>query len=95
MLEPARDSQKRAWHSCFQVLQHQLCDLGGDPYLIFEYELPRERGRRPDVIMLACGTIVVLEFKDRDSAHEDSEKSINVVPSKKISNTRALCVRCK
>jgi len=31
--------------------------------LVFEYELPREAGRRPDVVLLAEGRIVVLEFK--------------------------------
>lgn len=32
---------------------------------IFEYELPREGGRRPDVVLLQNGVVVVLEFKDR------------------------------
>lgn len=33
--------------------------------MIFEYELPRERGCRPDVVLLAhTTTVVVLEFKD-------------------------------
>jgi hypothetical protein len=40
-------------------------DFGGNPY---RDELPRERGRRPDVVMLAADTIVVLEFKDHHSA---------------------------
>ena len=31
---------------------------------MFEYELPRERGRRPDVALLVGGTVLVLEFKD-------------------------------
>ena len=31
-----------------------------DGYIIFEYELPRERGRRPDVVILIGGTIFVL-----------------------------------
>jgi hypothetical protein len=32
---------------------------------IFEYELPREGGRRPDVVLLQNGVVVVVEFKDR------------------------------
>ena len=68
-LEPAGDSQKRAWHHCFQVLRDQLRDLG-DAYIIFEYELPRERGRRPDVVLLVGRTVVVLEFKDYRTAHQ-------------------------
>ena len=31
--------------------------------LVFEYELPLEGGRRPDVVVLAGGAIAVLEFK--------------------------------
>ena len=30
---------------------------------MFEYELPRERGRRPDLVVIAGGSIVVVEFK--------------------------------
>ena len=67
-LEPAGDPQKRAWHRCFQVLRDQLRDLG-DAYIIFEYELPRERGRRPDVVILTGRTILVLEFKDYGEVH--------------------------
>ncbi|MGH9892457.1 MAG: DUF2075 domain-containing protein, partial [bacterium] len=31
--------------------------------VVFEYELPLEGGRRPDVVVLAGGTVIVLEFK--------------------------------
>ena len=31
--------------------------------IAFEYELPMEGGRRPDVVVLAGGSLVVLEFK--------------------------------
>lgn len=31
---------------------------------VFEYELPRERGRRPDLVLLGAQTVLVLEFKD-------------------------------
>ena len=37
---------------------------------IFEYELPRERGRRADVIVLEDGTVLVLEFKEKDAVHQ-------------------------
>ncbi len=68
--EPASTSQIGAWDSSFQVLQAELKKLGSTIPLvlnwtiIFEYELPRERGRRPDVILLGPGTIYVIEFKD-------------------------------
>ncbi|WP_189011081.1 DNA/RNA helicase domain-containing protein [Deinococcus malanensis] len=32
--------------------------------IAFEYELPRERGRRPDVVLLTHDRVLVLEFKD-------------------------------
>jgi type I site-specific restriction-modification system R (restriction) subunit len=32
--------------------------------VIFEYELPRERGRRPDVVILTGSQVIVLEFKE-------------------------------
>ena len=31
--------------------------------IVLEYELPRERGRRPDAVVLTPGTAIVLEFK--------------------------------
>ena len=31
--------------------------------VVFEYELPRERGRRPDVVILTGSQVLVLEFK--------------------------------
>ncbi len=34
-----------------------------DWHLVFEYELPRERGRRPDLVVIADGSIAVVEFK--------------------------------
>jgi len=66
----ADDSQIRAWDHEFDILQAELNKLllahpsSGKFALIFEYELPRERGRRPDVIILGSSTLYVLEFKD-------------------------------
>jgi len=67
---PADESQKAAWEHSFDILQIELKKLvTAKPTtesfsIIFEYELPRERGRRPDVIILGSSTIIVLEFKD-------------------------------
>jgi hypothetical protein len=52
-----------AWHHRFHVLRDQLRNLG-DAYVLFEYELPRERRRRPDVVSLTGGTVLILKFKD-------------------------------
>ena len=67
---PADESQQAAWNHSFDLLQMELKKLvqstpaAGNFTIIFEFELPRERGRRPDVIILGSSTIFVLEFKD-------------------------------
>jgi DUF2075 family protein len=68
MNAPASESQINAWRECFQILQKQLIYLIEQApitrswSIVFEYELPRERGRRPDVIILG-DRVYVLEFK--------------------------------
>ena len=60
------ESQIRAWKDCFDVLKEQL------PYvaqvcpnfdIVFEYCLPYESGRRPDVLLVSKEQVIVLEFK--------------------------------
>ena len=72
--------QFAAWRHEFAVLQTSLADaVARTPrargwHLVFEYELPRERGRRPDVVVLTSSQVIVLEFKDADAplpAHVD------------------------
>jgi len=68
-LPDAGPAQRTAWRDSLRVLQ----DQGGVVIrtrppaaahgTIMEYELPREGGRRPDVLVLQSGHIVVLEFK--------------------------------
>lgn len=64
------ESQFVAWQNAYDVLFQSFSELissrptAGNWNLIFEYELPRERGRRPDLIILTSETILVLEFKD-------------------------------
>jgi hypothetical protein len=62
-------SQSLAWRSSFSIvttatrlLAHSRPEALGWT-IVFEYELPRERGRRPDAILLARSAIIVLEFK--------------------------------
>ena len=68
--EPANPSQITAWGHCLSVLFSELEKLiTSNPgcrkwSALFEYELPRERGRRPDVVLLGASTVIVLEFKD-------------------------------
>lgn len=60
--------QKLAWADCFKHLQVELskCALP-DGYVIFEYVLPMEGGRRPDVLLLIENKLFILEFKMKDS----------------------------
>jgi hypothetical protein len=66
--------QTRAWEHCFDLLQRYmgiLIDLlpgASDWTMIFEYELPRERVRWPDLVILADDAILVLEFKNFNTA---------------------------
>jgi len=66
---PADQSQLLAWDHEFDLLTKELKHVLqvkpvlGTYTIIFEYELPRERGRRPDLIILGT-SIFVLEFKD-------------------------------
>lgn len=68
--EKASQSNRTAWLNCHRVLKDQLgqfamrrSDAPGWG-IAFEYELPRERGRRVDVCILAGESVVLLEFKD-------------------------------
>jgi len=73
-------SQITAWEESFHLLKQACSTLlsalpaAAEWTLIFEYELPRERGRRPDVVVLMGNRMAVLEFKCYDTilqAHVD------------------------
>ena len=70
------ESQIEAWHNCYAVLKKTFsqtvvnCPKTEKWSVIFEYQLPRERGRRPDVVLLTNKRVIVLEFKDFSKAHE-------------------------
>jgi DUF2075 family protein len=63
-------SQRQAWRDEYAAMQDALRSCartlpGEAPHwgIVFEYELPLEGGRRPDVVVLAGRALVVLEFK--------------------------------
>ena len=61
------DAQIHAWDDCYEKLQEELSGLT-QPLrerlsIIFEYALPLESGRRPDVILLSTSQVIILEFK--------------------------------
>ncbi|MCM3491170.1 DUF2075 domain-containing protein [Alkalihalophilus marmarensis] len=63
-IQDVRSKQIDAWKDCFNVMQDSLKGYANEPWaLLFEYELPRQGGRRPDVILLLPGEVLVLEFK--------------------------------
>lgn len=73
LMEKPSDLQVDAWLDCFDVLQCQLSKINPqykDYHIIFEYLLPREGGRRPDVILILGNHIVVLEFKQKTNYNE-------------------------
>src|SRR5689334_3441034 len=59
MGDVASHSNRMAWLNSHRVLQDQLGRLASRRAdvanwgIVFEYELPRERGRRPDVVILS------------------------------------------
>ena len=61
-------TQLQAWRDSAEVLRASMTQPFQQGWtLIFEYELPREGGRRPDAIVLAIAEIWVLEFKQKAS----------------------------
>ncbi len=76
MNEAPGGSQIVAWEDSIDILRNQLSNLiktievSGNWTIIFEYELLRERGRRPDVIILTEENIIVIEFKGYSSANQ-------------------------
>jgi hypothetical protein len=67
---PSANSQHDAWLAEEAVVRNTLrACVDTDPTVarrwstVFEYELPLEGGRRPDVVILAGGALAILEFK--------------------------------
>jgi hypothetical protein len=69
MRTPPSASQAGAWRDELRILRATLRDVAvASPDavtwgVVLEYELPLEGGRRPDVVILAGGSLVVIEFK--------------------------------
>lgn len=71
-IRAAGDAQKRAWAQSIPVLQNEVGEVLNSDSLaqnyvaVLEYELPLE-SRRTDVILLANGTVAVLELKGKSA----------------------------
>lgn len=62
--QEASEGQLRAWKNSIHVLRSIVFNLPSRFHIIFEFVLPRERGRRPDILILSRQNVYVLEFKD-------------------------------
>lgn len=63
-LEESTLPQIRAWENCIKDLKTELSNEPlTEGYIIFEYVLPRTGGRRPDVLILLPGELIIFEFK--------------------------------
>lgn len=68
----ASDSQLRAWIDTYQslvVLFQELPELNA--HLLFEYQLLRGGGRRPDILLLANDQLLVIECKSYNQISDD------------------------
>lgn len=71
--EKSTISQIEAWFDCINYLIKEINNIRYlQGFLIFEYEILRSGGRRPDVLLFLPGEIVVLEFK-RYTGVDDSD----------------------
>ena len=67
---PPSGEQVAAWRGEYEILGVTLREIAASIprarqwSVIFEYELPREGGRRPDVVILTGSQVLVLEFKE-------------------------------
>lgn len=63
-------SQEHAWKDCYDNLQKYLPLIDNDNKqfgIIFEYALPYESGRRPDVLLVSKEQVIILEFKMKNT----------------------------
>ena len=63
--------QIKAWLDCYDVLYSTLSmNTYQQGFVIFEYSILRGSGRRPDVLLIVPGEVIVLEFKSYNSVSE-------------------------
>mgnify|MGYP000858406387 CR=1 FL=1 len=75
---PLSASQIEAWNDCFTVLKKELTNNLFNCNIIFEYFLPYENGRRPDVLLVSDKVVIVLEFKRKSKIlSEDLDQVID------------------
>lgn len=66
------EPQVKSWRACIEFLNKQLYEYKDEElYIVFEYFLPLEGGRRPDVLILYKDRVIILEFKNKLTFDED------------------------
>src|SRR6266540_1988466 len=82
-----------AWDRSLGVLRRELATCLPEAAgfaLVLEFELPRSGGRRPDLILLENGTVLVVEFKNRVEAEPaDLDQVLGYV--RDLENNRRCC----
>ena len=65
--------EPNAWEEEFDKLQDSLKNMEDkdNTYIVFEYKLPEQGGRRPDVLIIRGNQIYVLEFKHFDKLEQE------------------------
>lgn len=65
--------EPNAWEEEFYKLQDSLKNMEDkdNTYIVFEYKLPEQGGRRPDVLIIRGNQIYVLEFKHFDKLEQE------------------------
>jgi len=73
LMQPPSSTQRRAWEAEIHTMRTALraCveaepQIANDWSVVFEFELPLEGGRRPDVVVLAGEGVLVIEFKTHE-----------------------------
>lgn len=77
---PVGESQRVSWEDCHYFLMTNLesFSIRDDLKFVFEYFLPFEGGRRPDVIILTNQEVLILEFKRKGKILlKDQEQAIH------------------
>jgi DNA gyrase subunit B len=66
---PLGQTQIGVWKDCFRVLNNALSTFNDEYpnfHIVFEYALPYESGRRPDVLLISNEYVIILEFKKKN-----------------------------
>ena len=98
-IEDAGSSQIRAWRDSIPMLQRVLKTMKTinegagiivDDGTLLEYKLPMEGGRRPDVLVLENGVVIILEFKGKQNwGISDVDQAIGY--KRDIENYHSVC----